>query len=312
MKLHPAANSCNDSFSLSVIQIMATEGKHKVPIVKSHTSHAANKAKSQDEIMKKFSKNFRRLMETRENVPGSPKSVSFNPETVETSFGGSQTPGQIKDTSVHLDFSVVDARRKEQNATKDQDCGDSTLESTDESITTSKDNASNETSRKPGSLSTTSTKTKLQTNGHLSKDRSSKTKPLQTNDTEKTVRVKSAPVLKNVKSKLNGGLPNQFKPDCRSTTPVTQVAECKTPKKTHLNGTTNSNFQTPDRQYTLDHLKDPLHTSGTPECFNPVTFETPRCKPRWSSGDTSGSNSSMESDASSMTVAVRVRPFSSR
>ena len=55
-----------------------------------------------DELMRKFSKNMRKVMSTRdfpkESLPS--KAVKFNAETIETSFGGTQTPGKIKELSM--------------------------------------------------------------------------------------------------------------------------------------------------------------------------------------------------------------------
>lgn len=58
-----------------------------------------------DDLVNKFSKNMRRLMHNRENgtlpkesLPS--KAVTFNVETIETSFCGTQTPGRIKELSM--------------------------------------------------------------------------------------------------------------------------------------------------------------------------------------------------------------------
>ena len=281
-----------------------------------------------DDLMQRFSMNFRKLLEDRENVGGTPKSVTFNPETVETSFGGSQTPGRIKDTSVHLDFTHVDAKlkeaaeskeeskskdmeSKEESKSKDKDAKER-IKSKDEDTkeeTKSRDKNTKGTPKRIGTPNSVR-KAKPQTNGHISKDRNI-TKPLHSIDADTSLKAKA--VLKAAKSKVNNGLPNQFKPEPLKS--VKPSADIKTPKKNLMNGSVRGSFQTPDKRHSFDLLKDSSY-SGTPDCFNPVTFETPHSKARLSGGDTSVSGSSrdasMESDASRMTVAVRVRPFSAR
>ena len=58
-------------------------------------------------------------------------------------------------------------------------------------------------------------------------------------------------------------------------------------------------------RHTLEHLQ-----TFTPECFNAVTFETPGSVKRHR--NSSDALLLDEEDGSSVTVAVRVRPFSQR
>ena len=61
---------------------------------------------------------------------------------------------------------------------------------------------------------------------------------------------------------------------------------------------------TPVRRHTMDDI----HAQSTPECFHPVQFETPVAKNNKAATDLNES----DEDSSSVTVAVRVRPFSQR
>ena len=73
-----------------------------------------NRSKSQkkgtgknDELLKEFSLNVRRVIGNRENVIQGQRGVTFNPEVMEESIGGTQTPGRIKGCESSFDSSVT-------------------------------------------------------------------------------------------------------------------------------------------------------------------------------------------------------------
>ena len=78
------------------------------------SSLPASHESPKDDIVKKFSQNLRRMIDSR-NSPRQDgcsahdrlRTVKFNSQTIETSFCGTQTPGKIKDSSVLSDCSVT-------------------------------------------------------------------------------------------------------------------------------------------------------------------------------------------------------------
>ena len=192
------------------------------------------KDSSGNEIMKRFSNNLRRVIENRENLIG--KAVTFSTETVETSFGGTQSAGRVKDSSVLSDNG--------QQVFK--------LSRSDDS---------------------------------RAKPSQSETKPF---------------VSKNVKQHCREESPRRVSESLIQTKPRTPVTVKS--DTVHDSGAD----MTPLRRHTVDKLCGRVTT--TPECFKPVTLETPKSKPQRCSSDllTDGGTNS------SMTVAVRVRPLNKR
>ena len=218
------------------------------PRIKTYTSTGSEKVKDpRDEILKKFSKNFRRVLENRENLladkPVNPsKSVKFDPEIVETSIGGTQSLGQINQLS------------------------DTSISSYSSSTTTGNNSTL--------SSSDSSSSDSCTFNGSLSQSYID-TSSFNSNITNLSSQSKS----------------------------VTQNAQRQRRSST-------KGFITPSkvpRRLTGDHGPLP----STPECFNPVSFETP--KPRSAHRRSSASlDPGDDQDSSSVTVAVRVRPFTTR
>ena len=172
------------------------------------------------------------------------KSVKFNPQTIETSFGGTHTPGRIK-----TDASVISSVQSK------IDTGLSNLASRRKSDSNIQDQL-NKTTTPVLSLNTRTTN---QEQNQLC----TPVKKTVVND-----HVKRAPVM-----------------------------SLQTKASQETNGT-------PSRRFTLDSL-----VSMTPECFNTVQIETPVAVVK--TKQNADLNDS-EEDSSSVTVAVRVRPFSQR
>ena len=201
-----------------------------------HVSESASKTTSKqhqstdsssNEIMQRFSVNLRRMIENRENLAA--KSVTFSTATVETSFGGTQTPGRIKDSSVL------------------SDSGQQVI---------------NRSNVKP--LISKPMYVKASVSKQACRDQSPRRASENVIRDKTTVGVKSETVL--------------------------SADSCVTPLRRH----------------TMERLRD--RVSSTPECFKPVTLETPRTKQQRRSVDILGDDST----DSSMTVAVRVRPLHKR
>ena len=192
------------------------------------------KDSSGNEIMKRFSNNLRRVIENRENLIG--KAVTFSTETVETSFGGTQCAGRIKDSSV-----LSDNGQQVSKLT----CSD----------------------------------------GSHAKPPESEAKPF---------------VSKNVKQHCREESPRRVSESLiqsKPRTPMTAKSDM-----VHDTGTDT----TPLRRHTVDKLCGRVMT--TPECFKPVTLETPKSKSQRCSSELLGDGGTN----SSMTVAVRVRPLNKR
>lgn len=193
-----------------------------------------HKDSSGNEIMKRFSNNLRRMIEDRENLAA--KSVTFSAETVETSFGGTQTPGQIKDSSVLIDHSQQVMNRNNSSSAK---------------VLISK----------PMYV-----------------------KPAVSKHTKQTGRDQSP---RRVSESLIHDKPS---------TPVKSV--------TGYGASDDVNMTL--RRHTMERLCGRVTT--TPECFKPVSLETPKTRQHRCSVDILGD----DGHDSSMTVAVRVRPFNKR
>ncbi len=177
-------------------------------------------------------------MESRENnTPdknGLPRSVKFNPETMETSIGGTLTSGRIQ--------------------------------------------------LNESSILSTSSASFLQSPEH------SKTIPTV------QVNLETAPVLQKI-NLYNGNTWNENR-------------TVKTPLKvTHPPVVVDKSLTTPnkfDRRHTLDQV------IGTPDCYNIVSFETPIAKGKHHRSFSHDLDSLDDDAGSSVTVAVRVRPFMTR
>ncbi len=220
------------------------------PRIKTYESSTREKVKDpRDELLKKFSKNFRKVLENRENLladkPSNPgKSVKFDPEVVETSIGGTQSLGRINRST------------------------DSTSSSSFLSSTTTEGN----TSTGSGSSSDSFT-----FNGSLNQS-----------------------YILNDSSSVNGRVSEGSS--------ILNKRISNPPKPRHsLKGVT-----TPSRIPT--RLTAENTAPSTPECFNPVAFETPlsKAKLRRSSANNSLEHTQDDENSSSVTVAVRVRPFGTR
>jgi len=156
--------------------------------------------------------------------------VRFNPETVETSFGGTQLSGHIRESSILSNDSRLDVDTF--TAMKTQDT-------------------------------------------HFLMPSASKTS-------------------RSVESHSQLRTPKRTKSDHGFVTPT----------KTSLQYSIQARSRTPVRKHSVDILK---HGSQTPECFNPVTIETPQPASRHRH-----SEELLKSEDCGITVAVRVRPFSIR
>ena len=216
------------------------------PRIKAYTSTGSEKVKDpRDELLKKFSKNFRRVMENRENLLADkpihpPKSVKFDPDIVETSIGGTQSLGRINQLS---DTSISSYS--------------STSTTTGNSSTLSSDSSSSDSCTFNGSLSQSYIDTSS-INGH------------------------------NVNSSTHRRSVDQIAQRQRRSSTKGFITPSKLPRRLTGDG--------------------PL--PSTPECFNPVSFETP--KPKSAARRSASLEPRDDQDNSSVTVAVRVRPFTTR
>ena len=221
-----------------------TPQQRSKPRIKTYTNTGSEKVKDpRDELLKKFSKNFRRVMENRENLLADkpihpPKSVKFDPDIVETSIGGTQSLGRINQLS---DTSISSYS--------------STSTTTGNSSTLSSDNSSSDSCTFNGSLSQSYIDTSS-INGH---------------------NVSSSTKRKSVDQNAQ-----------RRSSTKGFITPSKLPRRLTGDG--------------------PL--PSTPECFNPVSFETP--KPKSVARRSASLEPRDDQDNSSVTVAVRVRPFSTR
>ena len=226
-----------------------THQERTKPRIKAYTSTGSEKVKDpRDEILKKFSKNFRRVLENRENLladkPVNPsKSVKFDPEIVETSIGGTQSLGrinQLSDTSISSYSS-------------------SSTTTGNNSTLSSSDNSSSDSCTFNGSLS----QSYIDTSSFNSNSSSSKRRSVSSSQNQNTHRQR--------RSSTKGF-----------------ITPSKVPRRLTGDG--------------------PLRS--TPECFNPVSFETP--KPKNAYRRSASLEPRDDQDSSSVTVAVRVRPFTTR
>ena len=207
-----------------------SSGTQQQSASKTASKQHQHKDSSSNEIMQRFSVNLRRMIENRENLAA--KSVTFSAATVETSFGGTQTPGRIKDSSVLSD---------------------------------SGQRVINRSNVKP--LISKPVHVKASVSKQACRDQSPR------RASENVIRDKT---VVGVKSETGRGL---------------SADTCVTPSRRH----------------TMDRSCG--RVSSTPECFKPVTLETPRTKQQERrSVDILGD----DSHDSSMTVAVRVRPLHKR
>ncbi len=198
-----------------------------------------------DEVLRRFSKNFRKMVENRENLaPEKPsvsrqgRTVKFDPEIVETSIGGTQSLARINrlsDTSLSSYSSSSTA--------------------TGNSSVLSNNSSSSDSCTFNGSLS----------HSYI--------------DTSSIISAGDTPIKTKSRSFASA-----------SRTKRSSSKEFVTPSKL-LN-------------------KRLTGEVSTPECFNQVSFETPR--PKSAQKRKSSVEPGASEDSSSVTVAVRVRPFSTR
>ena len=225
---------------------------------------------TRDEVMEKFSKNLKKLLDKRE-PSGTPKrkhhhssrGVRFNPETVDVSFGGTESSGKIKDLtldSTKIDIQIdVDGDKRERSRGNSRNPPKSSM-----------DNGTNNEFKVPSSKPS---------------------KPNHSTDASrpKSPRRNSASETKQNNNKHANG---------------------------HSIGSNGSSFVngqpcTPVRRHTMDQLKKAEGGMSTPDCFNPVSLaETPGSS--LSLKNRKPSDDGHITEDSSVTVAVRVRPFSAR
>ena len=222
------------------------------------------KHKHQDEMKKRIANNMRRLIE-KENVPNSPstKSVTFNPATVETSFGGSQTPGRTKlysdDSVVHLDFTHVDAQLKKEE--------EAAAASASVSASTS---ASPKTSSKPAT-SAWRTKTPTKQSSADGKDTKVKEQNKSGESTKTEKGAKPKPLLSSAKRPLSAGVKEQ-KSDVKDTNKrphSTGVKDVRTPAKdTKHRGKINGHDEAKDMKTKGNNFEP--HSNGMKDIKTPV------------------------------------------
>ena len=197
-----------------------------------------------DELVRKFANKMRRAMQSRENFVVPPKSVKFNPETMETSIGGTQTPGNVKVKSVDDTMSSI--------------------------------------------LSTSTVSSILSTSSSILESPTPNTAALKP-PSPATRRRSEIPIpVRDLTANFERRASATEKHDIKMN---------ETPTKPDM----MNRFL---RRHTLEQ--------ATPECFNPVSFETPAVLGKHRRTLSAEHESQKEDDCSSMTVAVRVRPFSKR
>ena len=226
---------------------------------------------ARDEVMKKFSRNLKKLLDNRDNKPSkshshqSQRGVRFNPRTVDVSFGGTETSGKIKDlaldtANIDIDICVSTEKTdklKENFQPKSRGTSDGRIDKGFKVPTSKPSKGSN--GPEPGS----SRSPRRNSDSEAKREHSSKS-----NGTQNVI----TPVLNSI----------------------------------------NNQVHTPIRRHTMDQLKQSSLGIGTPDCFKPVAFETPMSTLKMKMKRNRSDDDSNITEDSSVTVAVRVRPFSSR
>ena len=288
-------------------------GKKSHALSKKATNLGSN-GKENEELLHNFSKNLHQVIQSRDKHHGGPegsqtKAVTFNSEVIETSFGGTRTPGRIKDKVINPIFGPTVKRLNPIEIDWDS-ATRQTSGSPQPSIGSKNDTRSATQAKEPGKPAqvpkVVKKTTEHEARGLVGKvvkacakiplaERNGQTRKTAPEEMRQETQ-KVMPGEKYGQDRMAMGDKERRVRDPRQSGHIQQLAEADKICK-----------QTPLRRPSSEQW---LSAAATPECFNPVTFETPA---KLLQAKRASSKLVFETeDSCGVSVAVRVRPFFQR